>query len=675
MNKIKIVIWDLDDTMWKGILAEGRVELIEGRVELLNNLVDRGIMNSIASKNDFNSAKAKLEKYGIYDLFIFPTINYEGKGINVRQILTNANLRAENALFIDDSMQNRKEVEFYNQGIMTASPEEIDSGKIIQFREYGVDSNHHRERLQQYKVMELRMMKKAVASSDKDFLIQSDICIDIKHDCLSEEKRIAELIDRTNQLNYTKKRLSRAEVHALLIDESFESSYVIAKDRYGHYGVVGFFSLRNNILEHYLFSCRILGLGIEQYIYHKLGRPQITVGGEVAIELEGGEIEWIREDKIAKSSDDGRGKKTVLMIGGCDLEGMKYYVSDKCVKTEFSTAINGVEYKRSYTSLMLGTVRYSKEIKEVLSENIPFIDNKISFSSEVFSGKYRTIVLSLADDFICKEFRYLQNPNVRISIGDYYDENDQEVLIKRYGARELKWFYDNFELLGNKKTEDLYFDLKDLAYRLSRNVELVLVNGIDLDLSEWIGKERVGRNLEINKVIDRIVEECSNVKLLDLRRIVCSTDDLPRHDNRHFSRRVYYEMARFLNSIISDEIEIIDESRIIVETDEMIKKCGGNQVYCYGAGNYGKVLGNWLKRNGINLVGFVDTDEYKWGTTILDEMYIKDLDSISKDVVILVSVSQQYKDEILFRLKKAGMEHYYVLSEDCWEEIEKCAHC
>ena len=79
------------------------------------------INSSISSKNDFEAAKAKLIEAGIWDYFIFPSINWNPKGENGRNIIADCQLRAPNILFIDDNVSNRKEVEHYNEGINTLS--------------------------------------------------------------------------------------------------------------------------------------------------------------------------------------------------------------------------------------------------------------------------------------------------------------------------------------------------------------------------------------------------------------------------------------------------------------------------------------------------------------------------------------------------------------------------
>ena len=59
---IKLIIWDLDDTFWRGTLSEGYVSPIPENISLLHILTDRGVVNSICSKNDYEQTVAKLEE-------------------------------------------------------------------------------------------------------------------------------------------------------------------------------------------------------------------------------------------------------------------------------------------------------------------------------------------------------------------------------------------------------------------------------------------------------------------------------------------------------------------------------------------------------------------------------------------------------------------------------------
>lgn len=556
MNEIKLVIWDLDCTFWKGTLLENTMEVIPSNIEIVKKLTDRGIMNSIVSKNDFDMVKEVLSSLKIWDYFIFPKISYEPKGTVIMQLLKQCNLRAANVLFIDDNILNLEEVKYYNKNINTSTPNILNV--ILDMPEFvGKDDKEH-SRLLQYKLLEKRDVEKGNYSSNIEFLKNSSIEIDIRNDCIGQEKRIFELIQRTNQLNYTKRRDSIEELHKLIIDKNIESRYILARDRFGEYGIIGFYALKNMELVHFVFSCRILGLGIENYIYNKLERPVIEVQGDVAVPLQDESIDWISEKSFSSNEKIGIVKNEILMIGGCDLEQAEFYLSSKMnVHKEFSTVINGNEIRTSDSTQLINSFSLSDEEKNILCENIPFYDSEITFSTEMFSGKYNVIIWSVVDDYIRGVFRN-KDSEYNITFSSFFGNEVQES-VERYGVDECKWFLEHFIFDGSETPEFFKNNLETIIERIDDDVNIILINGIDLDVSEWIGKERCERNLIMNKVVDNVVGKYENVTLLDMRKLVKNRNDLPKCDNRHFSRQVYYKMAFSLMDIINQKLNTKDK--------------------------------------------------------------------------------------------------------------------
>ena len=83
LSRIKLIIWDLDETLWKGTLSEENVELNSPFIDFINDTIDAGIMHSICSKNDYHKAKEKMQELGIWDFFVFPSIDWSPKGQRV----------------------------------------------------------------------------------------------------------------------------------------------------------------------------------------------------------------------------------------------------------------------------------------------------------------------------------------------------------------------------------------------------------------------------------------------------------------------------------------------------------------------------------------------------------------------------------------------------------------
>ncbi len=122
-EQIRLVIWDLDETFWRGTLSEEEITPIPAYIELVKTLSARGIVNSICSKNDFALAQQKLIQLGVWEYFVLPRIAFGPKGVMIREIIEAAQLRAPSVLFIDDHVMNLKEALHYNPDLQLAGPD------------------------------------------------------------------------------------------------------------------------------------------------------------------------------------------------------------------------------------------------------------------------------------------------------------------------------------------------------------------------------------------------------------------------------------------------------------------------------------------------------------------------------------------------------------------------
>lgn len=287
-SKIKLVIWDLDETLYDGVLSDDTAVFSDENGRLVRDLTDIGIVNAICSKNDETRVKEFLSEHGLWDFFVFNSINWTPKGERVRQIISEMALRDENVLFLDDNALNRNEAKVCCPNLMTAGPDAIPGLRgYVRDVMAAPDFKPH-SRLAQYRILEEKRDFKAVAGSNEAFLRESDIRVVIAYDCENHIDRIHELILRTNQLNFTKVRCGRDELLALIRDPEVKTGYVRVSDRFGDYGIVGFFAVKDGTLVHFAFSCRTLNMGVEQYVYHMLDCPKLTVVGDVASDIRGG---------------------------------------------------------------------------------------------------------------------------------------------------------------------------------------------------------------------------------------------------------------------------------------------------------------------------------------------------------------------------------------------------
>lgn len=583
----KLVIWDLDETFWKGTLSEGDIEKIERNIKIVKTLVDRGIMNSIVSKNDFDKAMEVLKSWNMDEYFIFPQISWEPKGKTVRSLLKMCGLRAENTVFIDDNISNREEVKYYNRGIICYDPQYLELNNILDNDSFiGKDDLAH-NRLKQYHIMEKRAEKGAEYSSNEEFLRASNITISLKDDCIAQIERIDELIQRTNQLNYTKNRMNREELEEILNDENVNSKYIVASDNFGEYGIVGFFSLKNNSFIHFLFSCRILGFGIENYVYNKLNCPDIDITGEVATELvKNVNIDWISEKEMSLTGKNqhkivtNSNKTDILMIGGCDLEQAGRYLEGTfSVRKEFATVINGEEIRTSDTCQIINAITLSENEKDELCQHIPFFEKEVTFGTQLYSHHFKIIIISVVDDYIRGIYKE-KELGYKISYNAYWEAED--ILKQKYEQTVLDYINQKFIFEGKESTEDFKANLEKIISLIDlKNTKLIFINGAEIDVSEWIGKERCDRNIEMNRALDEVLQLHREIGLVDMRKIVTDKEQLTKQDNRHFDRNCYYQMAKEIIRLAEASVLLKEKSIIKVKMEEKfnVMKCKIKNVF------------------------------------------------------------------------------------------------
>ena len=268
---IKLIIWDLDGILWSGTLAEEGVQIINQEViDFIRDTESKGIIHSICSKNEFEFAKKQLENLGLFDLFVFPSIEYAAKGPRIKNIINNCQLRPVDVLFVDDNIVNTNEAKYYLPDIQIENSTDFTKTFLYE---------PSKSRTNQYKILE----KKSLDRDNIDFLKDSDICITItdENECILFHDRIVELVNRSNVLNFTQSRMTVdftenniTPYHHFNIPR--KNYAVFAWDKYGYYGLIGYFSSWDHeTTEHFVFSCRILNMGIEnfcsKYIKDKLG--------------------------------------------------------------------------------------------------------------------------------------------------------------------------------------------------------------------------------------------------------------------------------------------------------------------------------------------------------------------------------------------------------------------
>ncbi len=566
---LKLVIWDLDETLWRGVLSEEDVELDVALGETIRTLNRRGIVSSICSKNDPEAARARLEQLGLWEEFVFASISWEPKGPRIARIVEDMQLRPVNVLFVDDNPLNLGEARHYLPEIQLAEPHQLT--ELLSLPEAAGKDDSALTRLAQYRVLETKALdRRGSEVSNEDFLRSCEIRVELGEPRDADVQRVLELVNRSNQLNFTKTRLDAEQLHGMLAEEGRQTGWVRVRDRYGDYGLAGFYSLRDGVLSDYVFSCRILNMGVEQWLYERLGRPSLEVVGEVAASVEEpAAVDWIELAGAAPAGGSaegserrrrlpGRSRGQVLLKGGCDMWILNSFLGGT-IKTEFThPSPTGAEVHGHNCEILRRSSPQALAAHAELIERLPFLDTLAYRSRIVRSpGAIRTLIYSVLMEYT-EGLYSLRDGDFVVPYGqfdvDATDPSNWEQLERRWGGVGidrpfLEWFAERFEFEGPVGEERFKDNIRWLAGRLPRNSRLILMNAAEVPIEDPREPGRHLHHARMNAWLEDVVAGLPNASICDVRPFVASPDDL-RDNLRHYTRQSYIRIAGHLAEMV-----------------------------------------------------------------------------------------------------------------------------
>ena len=575
LKNIKLVIWDLDDTFWKGTLSEGGVEEITANTKFVKDLTDRGIVNAICSKNDFSPVIDKLKDFGVNDYFVFNSIDWTPKGERVSRIIKDMGLRPVNVLFIDDNVVNLNEAAFYSKDLMIAEPPVIQD-LITQVQTLPVSDKNH-TRLKNYRILEEKRDSKATFSDNESFLYSTNTRVEIKKDCFAQLDRIHELILRTNQLNFTKNRMQKEELESLLKEKDVDAGYVHVSDKFGDYGIVGFYAIKNGKCVHFLFSCRTIGQGVEQYVYSILNYPELEIVGKVINDVSRIPAPaWINQDgreqsaifnnsqKLQNKNESCKNQKIVFK-GPCDLMILTSYIKGAGnIIEEFTyqgDKANTIEHHNHSTNI-LSFHEIDDVNRETLMEECIFNDKQM-FTTAIYDKDVALVFLSSLIELNLGVYQR-KGSNLRIAFAGYNRPLTDEAYwnhylsTSQYGnkyTREwLSSFSDKYVFCGRLTPSQILDNYKKILSKLSPNACLCLALGSEtpfLNNQSPTFSEREKEHAELNSLLRDWASKEQRVYLLDWNDFIVGQDSFSDNIN-HFNRNVYYQASIRVKEIIEE---------------------------------------------------------------------------------------------------------------------------
>ena len=289
-KKVKCVVWDLDNTVWDGTLAEDGVAALKIRpqvIEMMHKLDARGIINSVASKNDLETGLAALEHFGLQDMVLYPQIGWHPKSKSIQTIADSIGIGLNTFVFLDDQSFERAEVREHLAEVECLDANE--AAHLLERSRFDVPATPEAaSRRLKYKDEEKRVA--TFLESGQQYISFLEGCeIKLKLLPLTDERltRAYELSQRTNQLNFSGRRYEVDELKSMQKQpDKYEITLMQCTDRFGDYGVIGLavLDLSASTLESFMMSCRVKGKMVEHAFYahalnhlQRLGKDQLSV--------------------------------------------------------------------------------------------------------------------------------------------------------------------------------------------------------------------------------------------------------------------------------------------------------------------------------------------------------------------------------------------------------------
>lgn len=305
----KVLVLDLDNTLWGGVVGEeGALGITLGNSLLgalyqdvqkrILEIKNCGILLAVVSKNNQEIVDEVFEKNPAMVLkkedFAKVCVGWEDKSRYIAQIAQELNLGLDSFVFLDDNPVEREAVRIALPEVNVVEfPEDVaelpqcvdDIYKHYFWKRSLTDEDKQKTR--QYQQELKRQAQKNTFESIDDYIRSLEICITIRKYHQEYGERVVQLVNKTNQFNTTTLRMNQQEVTQYSNDSNQDIFMVFARDRFGDNGMIGLAFVRRDgttaFFDNFLMSCRVMGRKIEETVFSVLEDYLIEMGLEKAV--------------------------------------------------------------------------------------------------------------------------------------------------------------------------------------------------------------------------------------------------------------------------------------------------------------------------------------------------------------------------------------------------------
>ena len=255
----KAIIFDCDNTLWRGVLGEDGIDKIDMGVfskngkyynkvqKIITYLSQKGIIIGLCSKNNENDV---LEVFKTHkDLFlkeeniVIHKINWNDKATNLKEIAKELNIGLDSIIFVDDSSF---EINLIKQHLPEVITIQVPTNIYLYpsfllkyvYKYFNLDSTQDDlKKTVMYKEQFLRAKEKDKHVSIDQYLTSLEIEITIERDNINQVERLAQLTQKTNQFNLTTKRYTEVQMKNFILSKEYHVFSLTVKDKFGYNGI------------------------------------------------------------------------------------------------------------------------------------------------------------------------------------------------------------------------------------------------------------------------------------------------------------------------------------------------------------------------------------------------------------------------------------------------------
>lgn len=291
VKTVKLLVWDLDDTLWRGTLLEGdAVEVAPTTARVLTELDQRGVLHSIASKNEPGPVLAKLSELGLADYFLLPQVGWGAKSAAIRRLVSQFGFGLDAVAFVDDQPFECAEVAAALPEVRIFTPADLPTlTDRPEFRPRYVTDESAKRRWFYRADLARSEAEETFEGPSESFLASLGMRLTISAATATDLERAEELCQRTHQLNSTgvPYTLEELNCHRLAADRRLLVARL--EDRFGDYGTIGLALVQMRPepwrLKLLITSCRVISRGIGFALLHYLLEQAAKAGTHLQAEL------------------------------------------------------------------------------------------------------------------------------------------------------------------------------------------------------------------------------------------------------------------------------------------------------------------------------------------------------------------------------------------------------